>query len=180
MAATPDALCGSPVTLTFLHPFPLHLATQGSRASSPVHPRGAKRARSTCSDGESTRSPMKILTLAWLQARRCSFESNRWAGLPRRGGGPAPPRPLPGELGARGWCGAPGCGRQLGLAGEKWVLGALPRAAGLIGWNVHRQTAGFMGPHQRPDQSAGRLSRTGELEQLNPGACCSSRGGRGE
>lgn len=30
-------------------------------------------------------------------------------------------------------------------AGEKWIPGALPRALGLIGWNVHLQTTGFIG-----------------------------------
>lgn len=38
-------------------------------------------------------------------------------------------------------------------AGERRIPGAVPGALGLISWNVHPQTAGFVG-HVRPDPPA--------------------------
>lgn len=72
-------------------------ATRGSRASSPARPCVGKTRRLPAHVlAARARSPVKISTLARLQATRCSLESNAWAGLP------PPPRPPPGELGAHG------------------------------------------------------------------------------
>lgn len=111
-----------PITLKCLHPFAFRLLL-GAHVPSPQHCLAWRSTQASArSDGDSTRSPMKILTLARVQVRRCSSESDAWAGLPPQGAGKEPLRPLPGECGAHR---QPARGtrprRPAGPAGEKWL-----------------------------------------------------------
>lgn len=96
--------------------------------------------------------PSENINLGWVTARRLLLTlTYGWAR--RQGGWEAPRWPWPGQLEPPA-----AVGHQASVpAGEKRILGALPGALGLIGWNVHPQTAGFTG-RAGPDQSASRLS----------------------
>lgn len=65
----------------YLHLYSFHFPPWGSCASREHSLAWWSAHAAVYSDGDSVRSPLKILILAWLQVRRCSFESDVRAGL---------------------------------------------------------------------------------------------------
>lgn len=91
-----------PVTIKYLHPFSLYFTAPGSLALHQQILAWWSAYTFAGSDGEGARSPMKILTLAWLWGGDALLEPPYGLAVEVRRRG-APSWPLPGERGAREW-----------------------------------------------------------------------------